>query len=204
LKLLERSDPCAQYEVLPSGEHVILTAGELHLERCLKDLRERFAKCEVQAGEAIVPYRETILRVPEMAPPKNPELGRGGVVAGSTNKQLSVQLRVRPLPAAVTELLIKNEGTIKQLNRVRHGKSSRNGEVVSDPRVIEGPNEAVGTSSRSLLSIDDLKTQLVKAFGESKEEIWRDVLGRIVEFGSRKTGPNILIDSTSDGVYERL
>lgn len=39
LRLLEQSDPCAQYEVLPNGEHVILTAGELHLERCLKDLR---------------------------------------------------------------------------------------------------------------------------------------------------------------------
>jgi ribosome assembly protein 1 len=204
LKLLERSDPCAQYEVLPSGEHVILTAGELHLERCLKDLRERFAKCDVQAGEAIVPYRETILRVPDMAPAKNPDLGRGRVLAGSTNKQLAIQLRVRPLPEAVTELLIKNEGTIKQLNRVRHGKSSRNGEAISDPRVIEGPNEAVGTSSRSLLSIDDLKTQLVKAFAESKEEVWRDVLGQIVEFGPRKTGPNILVDSTPDGVYERL
>ena len=36
MKLLEQSDPCAQYEVLESGEHVILTAGELHLERCLK------------------------------------------------------------------------------------------------------------------------------------------------------------------------
>ena len=45
MRLLEQSDPCAQYEVLESGEHVILTAGELHLERCLKDLRERFARC---------------------------------------------------------------------------------------------------------------------------------------------------------------
>ena len=37
MRMLEQSDPCAQYEVLESGEHVILTAGELHLERCLKD-----------------------------------------------------------------------------------------------------------------------------------------------------------------------
>ncbi|KAF2026893.1 P-loop containing nucleoside triphosphate hydrolase protein [Setomelanomma holmii] len=76
LKLLVQSDPCAEYEQLPSGEHVILTAGELHLERCLKDLRERFAKCEIQAGEPIVPYRESIVSAAEMNLPKDPNLPR--------------------------------------------------------------------------------------------------------------------------------
>lgn len=32
LKLLEQADPCAEYMVQDNGEHVILTAGELHLE----------------------------------------------------------------------------------------------------------------------------------------------------------------------------
>ncbi|EAU33916.1 hypothetical protein ATEG_06155 [Aspergillus terreus NIH2624] len=107
LRLLEQSDPCAQYEVLPNGEHVILTAGELHLERCLKDLRERFARCDIQTGETIVPYRETIVSVPDMAPPKNPDLGRGGVQTVSSSKQLTMRLRVVPLPAAVTDFLTK-------------------------------------------------------------------------------------------------
>ena len=115
LRLLEQSDPCAQYESLPSGEHVILTAGELHLERCVTDLRERFARCEIQTGEAIVPYRETIVHGPEMAAPKNPELGRGGVLSVSASKQMTLRLRVVPMPEAVTEYLTKNVGTIKQL-----------------------------------------------------------------------------------------
>jgi ribosome assembly protein 1 len=34
LKLLEQADPCAEYIVQDNGEHVILTAGELHLEVC--------------------------------------------------------------------------------------------------------------------------------------------------------------------------
>ena len=55
IKLLVQSDPCAEYEQFESGEHVLLTAGELHLERCLVDLKERFARCEIQAGEPIVP-----------------------------------------------------------------------------------------------------------------------------------------------------
>ncbi|KAL7267172.1 Cytoplasmic GTPase/eEF2-like protein (ribosomal biogenesis), partial [Rhizina undulata] len=32
LKLLEQADPCAEYILQDNGEHVILTAGELHLE----------------------------------------------------------------------------------------------------------------------------------------------------------------------------
>jgi len=32
LQLLEQADPCAEYVVQDNGEHVILTAGELHLE----------------------------------------------------------------------------------------------------------------------------------------------------------------------------
>jgi ribosome assembly protein 1 len=32
LKLLEQADPCVEYKVQDNGEHVILTAGELHLE----------------------------------------------------------------------------------------------------------------------------------------------------------------------------
>lgn len=83
LRLLNQADPCVEVLVQETGEHVILTAGELHLEvcspharclllrltrfstplqRCLKDLRERFAKCAITASEAIVPFRETAVK----------------------------------------------------------------------------------------------------------------------------------------------
>lgn len=32
LQILNQADPCAEYLVQETGEHVILTAGELHLE----------------------------------------------------------------------------------------------------------------------------------------------------------------------------
>lgn len=37
LQILNQADPCVEYIVQETGEHVILTAGELHLEvrRCL-------------------------------------------------------------------------------------------------------------------------------------------------------------------------
>ena len=69
IKLLVKYDPCAEYEQFESGEHVLLTAVELHLERSLADLEGRFARCEIAAGEPIVPYRETIVTGEEMKPP---------------------------------------------------------------------------------------------------------------------------------------
>jgi len=41
LKLLNQADPCVQVFVQETGEHVLVTAGEVHLERCLDDLTER-------------------------------------------------------------------------------------------------------------------------------------------------------------------
>ncbi|KAF8473989.1 ribosome biogenesis protein Ria1 [Kalaharituber pfeilii] len=118
LKMLEQADPCAEYIVQDTGEHVILTAGELHLERCLKDLRERFAKIEIQASPPIVPYRETIVSVPDMAPPKekDKDLPRGTTVGVTPSSNISIKIQTRPLPAAVTQYLIRNSLAIKKMN----------------------------------------------------------------------------------------
>ncbi|KAH6642226.1 elongation factor 2 [Boeremia exigua] len=202
LKLLVQSDPCAEYEQLPSGEHVILTAGELHLERCLKDLEERFAKCKIQAGEPIVPYRESTVAAAEMNPPKNPELGRGVVVSATANKQVSVRLQVRPLPPSVTEFLSKNSGSIKRLTSELKARETRQ----SDEQVAaeiegaeqDGMQEAELRESGHTLSPAEFKTQLKAAFAEAKKEkdIWTDdVIDKITTFGPRNRGPNILIDS---------
>lgn len=43
LKLLNQADPCVQVLVQETGEHVIITAGEVHLRRCLDDLIERYS-----------------------------------------------------------------------------------------------------------------------------------------------------------------
>lgn len=208
MKLLEQSDPCAQYEVLESGEHVILTAGELHLERCLKDLRERFAKCEIQAGEPIVPYRETIVSATEMAPPKNRDLPRGTVVGLTTSKQVTVRLRVRPLPDAVTEFLLRNTGTIRRLYSERkeqeEGKRGTTADADDVGEHTAGDEiPAVGTGMLSLL---DFREKLRSVFAETKgqQHIWADVVEKIAAFGPRRTGPNLLIDATQNGTCQRL
>ena len=41
LRLLNQADPCVEVKVQETGEHVIVAAGEVHLERCINDLRDR-------------------------------------------------------------------------------------------------------------------------------------------------------------------
>ena len=208
MKLLEQSDPCAQYEVLESGEHVILTAGELHLERCLKDLRERYARCEIQAGEPIVPYRETIVRAAEMNPPKNKELPRGTVIGVTTSKQVSIRLRLRPLPDTVTEFLTKNAGAIRRLysekNAAEEGTHDESAEIEAiDEQDVDGELPA---AQDGMLSMLDFREKLRLIFSEVKGEgdVWEDVVEKICAFGPRRTGPNVLIDVTKGGTCQRL
>ena len=207
LKLLEQSDPCAIYEQLPSGEHVMLTAGELHMERCLKDLRERFAKCEIQAGQSIVPYRETITYAEEMNPPKNKDLPRGTAIAETTSKQVKIRLNVKPLPESVTEFLIKNVASIRKMYSESQNAATGVEENL-DSESVEGPpmGDDTGTE-RKALSAAEFKKQLQTTFdeleGEEKSN-WKDIVPKISAFGPRRVGPNIFIDATGRRTCGRL
>lgn len=66
MKLLNQADPCVQVLVQETGEYVIIAAGEVHLQRCLDDLRERYAKIPINVSEPIVPFRETIVNPPKV------------------------------------------------------------------------------------------------------------------------------------------
>ena len=208
MRLLEQSDPCAQYEILESGEHVILTAGELHLERCLKDLRERFARCEIQAGEPIVPYRESIISAPEMAVLRDKDLPRGSVIGVTTSKQVTVRLRVRPLPVSVTSFLEVNASAIRRFYAERKSEEESRKGVANEPEELnEASGDAQITSvTPGLSSLSDFKEALESAFTEDQEHpgVWKDVIENIAAFGPRRTGPNILVDGTKSGVCRRL
>lgn len=62
LKKLNQADPAVETLIQDTGEHVILTAGELHAERCIRDLVERFAKIQIHSSKPIVPFRETAVQ----------------------------------------------------------------------------------------------------------------------------------------------
>ncbi|KAJ2778792.1 Cytoplasmic GTPase/eEF2-like protein (ribosomal biogenesis) [Coemansia javaensis] len=149
LELLNQADPCAQVVSQATGERVLVTAGELHLERCLKDLRERFALCEIHVSEPIVPFREGIVRQPAQHGVALGEVGssgrqlaiisrqpaaadaetaaaaarRGEVTLTTANGLVAVTVRVEPLPEQTTEFLARHVADIQRV--VRAASSQR-------------------------------------------------------------------------------
>merc|ERR1719198_562612 len=60
LKKLSKSDPLVVCTTEESGEHVIAGCGELHVEICLKDLKDEYAQCDFVVSDPVVSYRETV------------------------------------------------------------------------------------------------------------------------------------------------
>jgi ribosome assembly protein 1 len=208
LKLLEQSDPCAIYEQMESGEHVILTAGELHLERCLKDLQERYAKCEIQPGEPIVPYRETIMKAEEMEPLKNKDLPRGTIVQTTASKALNIRLRVRPLPAVVTTFLIENAASVRRLYAERKAQENATQIESGETEKESAELDAETGHDRHAMSVVDFRSKLQEVFSHADitddREIWANVAEHICAFGPRRVGPNIFVDATGANTCKRF
>ncbi|XP_070387976.1 elongation factor-like GTPase 1 isoform X1 [Dermacentor albipictus] len=189
LKLLHQADPCVQVLLQETGEHVLLTAGEVHLERCLNDLTERFAKVEINVSDPIVPFRETIVEPPKVdmvneaiedknAIQKAPKdeaddsvAEDGTVTIFTPNRQVAIKLRAESLPQEVTELLEKHTSLIRDYDQ-----------ALSSQKLPESLAK----------NITELQRNLAKAFTDAG---WPDeTIDQIWSVGPRRCGPNVLLN----------
>nr|KAJ3423316.1 Cytoplasmic GTPase/eEF2-like protein (ribosomal biogenesis) [Polyrhizophydium stewartii] len=174
LRLLNRADPCVEVHLESTGENVIVCAGELHLERCLKDLRERFARINIQASPPIVPFRETLSPFPSI-PKTLPALPTGTVQVSTKNKLFSIRIRALPLPASVRTFLADAGPRLQSLDAIKN---------VSERALSAAALEK------------ELRACIAKAVKEDKDVVakvdWDAVLSQIVAFGPKGIGANIL------------
>jgi len=56
---MSKSDPMVQV-IITETEHIVAGCGELHLEICLNDLVNEYAKVEINRSDPVVPYKETV------------------------------------------------------------------------------------------------------------------------------------------------
>lgn len=186
LKLLNQADACVQVIVQENGEHVLVTLGEVHLERCIYDLENQFSKCLLNVSSPIVPFRETIVpqatvdmvneAIVATAEEKNADKS---VLIHTTNKQCQIKLVALPLPKEVTELIEENLNLLKTISKLTR-------EAVSD---------------RTKVLLDELQKSLPPAFKTANEnqEIFHrdDIVDRIWSIGPKKCGTNILLNLTN-------
>jgi elongation factor 2 len=101
LKQLSKSDPLVVCTTAPTGEHIIAGAGELHLEVCIKDLREDFMKgAPIKVTEPVVSFCETVTK----------ETEGHDVVSKSANKHNRITASCEPMEEKLVELI--NAGDI--------------------------------------------------------------------------------------------
>uniref|UniRef100_A0A182QG62 Putative rRNA methyltransferase n=1 Tax=Anopheles farauti TaxID=69004 RepID=A0A182QG62_9DIPT len=176
LKLLNQADACVEVRVQESGEHVLLTLGEVHLERCIKDLQETYAKIELNVSKPIVPFKETIVPfVPTSEENPEEEIAKDRekdktVTLQTPNRQSTIKLVALPLSQEVVELLNRNELVLKEYVRTKEAK-----QVL--PQALQD-------------SIGELQVSLKKLLPETIpfERLW--------SFGPKKCGTNMLVNCT--------
>lgn len=116
LRLLNQVDSCVQVLIQDTGEHVLAVLGEVHLEKCIRDLKDSYAKIEINVSKPIVQFRETIMLDP-MGKIKNPiELLKDdekSVTILTRNNTCTIKMVAIPLSPEVVKILEKNNTLVK-------------------------------------------------------------------------------------------
>mmetsp|Transcript_36629 Transcript_36629/g.56833 ORF Transcript_36629/g.56833 Transcript_36629/m.56833 type:complete len:926 (+) Transcript_36629:8-2785(+) len=105
LKKLNQADSSVEVFVQESGEHVINAAGEMHLERCLRDLQDMFAPIQLEISPPIVSFKETITKTGTK------------VQCRTRGKVCTMNIVAKCLPRKIVEFLEQNTNTISTIFR---------------------------------------------------------------------------------------
>jgi len=183
LQLLNQADAHVEVLVSEAGEHLLVTAGEVHLQRCLADLTQEYAGCQVTVSEPIVPFRETVVQPPETdmvnEAIQEEKVEEELVVMETPNKQCLVKVRAVPLPTSLARLLEDQSDLLRAMDRQK-------GQLTSN----------------TIEEVDKLRKQVVKLL-ESDERL-AGTGDKIWSLGPKRSGPNMLINMTdfsSSGVW---
>ncbi|XP_075163090.1 elongation factor-like GTPase 1 [Haematobia irritans] len=190
LKLLNQADACVQVSVEPTGEHVIATLGEVHVEKCVHDLEENYAKIKVNVSKPIVSFRETI--VPEatvdmvneaiVKTSENKDITKKIATMQTLNKLSNIRVIALPLPQTVVDTLEKYQTFFKELSVNVSAKSFN----ISDK--FRQLQQQIKSQLKTSLKEFDTKGMTDLSTDQLVDRIW--------SLGPRHCGPNILLNLT--------
>uniref|UniRef100_A0A0D9VGU8 Elongation factor-like 1 n=1 Tax=Leersia perrieri TaxID=77586 RepID=A0A0D9VGU8_9ORYZ len=200
LKLLNQADPFIEYTVSERGEHVLAAAGEIHLEHCIKNLQERFARIQLEVSKPLVSFRETI-QGEGVSVMESLRASQEFVERTTPNGRFTVRVKVFRLPNAVTKVIEDSKELLAQII-----EGEKNG--VLDSRFSQDGSDAKATLRKLLISAIDSDLEALSAqVDEEKIESYRKMLlgylERIWALGPLQVGPNLLLSpdvKSSDGM----
>jgi elongation factor 2 len=169
LKRLSKSDPLVQCIFnSQTNEYIVAGAGELHLEICIKDLREDFMKgAEVRIGNPVVSFCETITEVSSV-----------GVMSKSPNKHNRISLTAEPMAEELVKLIENKKLTMEMDSKERANTLSKEFKWnVDDARKLWSfgcPPDALANTlvdvTKAVQYLNEIKDSCVGAFQQTTVE----------------------------------
>ncbi|KAI3880107.1 hypothetical protein MKX03_003928 [Papaver bracteatum] len=180
LRLLNRADQFVEVSVSATGEQVLAAAGEVHLERCIKDLQERVCKGD---GSNFLDNMKVLTG------------GLDCVEKTTPNGRCVVRVQVVKLPPALTKLLDENSDL---LGEILEGKpAQRNDKLLAahteENSVDDNPIEVLKKRITDAIEGHIASEKLDKDKADKCRSVWLQLLRRIWALGPRYVGPNILL-----------
>ncbi|KAJ9469302.1 Ribosome assembly protein 1 [Diplonema papillatum] len=139
LSLLNKADPQVQVAVSENGEFVISTAGEVHAERCIRDLQDRYAKVEMMVSEPLVSFRETVVAVQ-----KTP------ATVLTANKQCTFTIKAFEVPQEVVQCIDGNLDALRALTEYDNAFASAPEELIAAGKDLRAAFAEADTKGRWL------------------------------------------------------
>jgi len=190
LKRLSKSDPLVKTFTAKTGEHIIAGAGELHLEICLKDLKEQYMRgAGLTVSEPVVSYCEGISGksggMKEDGSGNYPDM----IVAKSPNKHNRLYMWAEPMSQELCAAIDDGDITPTQDFKVRARTLANDfGWQVGDARKIWSfgcppdalPNTIVD-AAKGVQFLNEIKDHVVGAFMQASgggilcDENWRGI-----------------------------
>ncbi|PRW32859.1 ribosomal S5 Elongation factor G III V family [Chlorella sorokiniana] len=201
LRLLHRADPMVQVAVQETGEHVLCAAGEVHLETCIKDLKERFARCELVVSPPLVAFRETVF-CKEEAPLETTARPVFAVEASTPSGACTLRVMALPLPAPVATALDQNADLLRlALEGAAKGAAGGGEQQAAQQQGAAGTAGAAaaeadvggGTGAPGSDSLAALGERLRTVAAAAEQEGLLAMLQRAWMFGPKRVGPNLLL-----------
>ncbi|CAM0902570.1 unnamed protein product [Alopecurus aequalis] len=193
LRLLNQADPLVECTE-QNGQYLIAAAGEVHLELCIKNLKERFAKgVELNVSEPLVSFKETIQGegVGLMESLKGPQ---EFIERTAPDGKFAVRVKVIRLPDALTKVLEENENFLCQ---TIEGKTTRSSGSIGLQCSPDDGRSVAQLRQHMLSAIDSELEAISVQVDKVKLERYRNTLlgylQRIWALGPSQVGPNFLL-----------
>ena len=186
LHLLHKADPLATVSIGEKGEHLLAAAGEVHLETCVKDLKERFARIDLLVSPPLVAFKESVAHVFE----EQQKAAEGVLVLSSPLKSSPVVEATTPGGACTLRV-----------------QALALPEVIA--RALDRQQDKLGLTADTVQELSITTQKEMHAFGEKLKGLYDSsppdaskMLERIWMFGQKGAGTALLLTSSVDKLWE--